>query len=298
MVKPPAKRPRRAPKRPARRGAYAVRPAPKPRLERDSPVRAEIIAVGRELLRGRLADRNGPELARLLSERGARIARLSVVDDSERAVAEAVRESLERGVHLVVTAGGLGPSADDRTLAGIAAALERPLTLSPRARAHVEAAYRRLERQGLEVEAGLLNPGRQKMCQLPIGSEAIENPVGVAPGALLRLPGGAAVLALPGSPEECRAVFEQALPKLKELLAYTVVARREVETPSEDESAVQPVLGKLREEFPRVGVQSYPPDTRAGQRRVKVTLEARGRSVKEAELAVEAALRRLVELWS
>jgi molybdopterin-biosynthesis enzyme MoeA-like protein len=90
---------------------------------RQGPLHAEIIVVGRELLRGEVDDVNAKPIAAELTRRGALVHRVTVVDDLDRSVAAAVSESLERGVHLVITAGGLGPAVDDRTLEGISEAL-------------------------------------------------------------------------------------------------------------------------------------------------------------------------------
>ena len=270
-------------------------PPPKTRLDRSAPLRAEIVSIGRELLRGGLADANGPKLAELLSRRGALVHRITVVDDNERAIASALTEALDRGSNLVVTSGGLGPGSDDHTLDAVASALTRPLKMHPEARRLVESSYRRLHEKRLVSMDGL-NVAREKMCSIPVGADPIPNPVGTAPGIVIRLPGGGTVLALPGLPEETVAVLEEALPKLRELFGHRHLAQREVETPTRDESVVGPLLDRLAEEFPAVRVQSRAPGFERKDARITVTLEASGPSRKEAELLVEGALRRLIEL--
>jgi nicotinamide-nucleotide amidase len=234
-------------------------------------------------------------LAEALTRKGAVVHRITVVDDTSRAIEAALGEALDRRSHLVVTTGGLGPGSDDRTLDAIASVLTRPLTMNPEARRMVESAYRRLHEQRLVSQEGL-NVGREKMCAIPVGAEPILNPVGAAPGILLRLSGGGTVLALPGVPDEARAVFDEALPKLRDLFSRGHLARREVDTPTRDESVLGPLLERLAEEFPGVRVQSRAPGFERRDARITVTLETTGPTRKEAELLVEGALRRLIEL--
>lgn len=277
------------------RGPLRGQPPPKTHLDRSTPLRVEILSIGRELLRGRIADHNAPKLAEKLSRRGALIHRITVVDDTGRDIVSALSEALTRGAHLIVTSGGLGPGSDDRTLDAIASALTRPLTMHAGARRMVETAYRRLHEKRLVSMEGL-NASREKMCSIPVGAEPIPNPVGAAPGVLIRLSGGGTVLALPGLPEEAQAVFDEAVTRLRDLFAHRHLARREVETPTRDESVLGPLLDRLGEEFPAVAVQSQAPGFGRTDARITVTLEASGPTRGEAELMVEGALRRLIEL--
>jgi molybdopterin-biosynthesis enzyme MoeA-like protein len=134
------------------------------------------------------------------------------------------------------------------------------------------------------------------MCALPIGSEAIENSAGIAPGALARLAGGASVLSLPGVPNEMRAVLEAAQPLLRDLASGGVVARREVETPTADESSLRPLIDRLAREYPAVWIKSHVPGFGAANARIRLTLEASAPERSQAESLVEEALRRLLSL--
>lgn len=284
-------KPRRPP--PGRPPRKAPAPLPKVIHARTGPLHAEIIVVGRELLRGRFADSHGAWLAGELSRRGALVHRITIVDDLERSIANAIGEAIARGVHLVVTTGGLGPAADDRTLAGVAEAIHLPLTVNPPAREMVEAAYRRMKHEG-SASSEAMNAVREKLCLLCVGAEAIENPKGIAPGMRVRLTGGGAVVCLPGTPEELRAVFENALDGIKDLFPTGASATREIETPTRDESSLRPVLDRVRAEHPFVWIQ-----TRPGRRRgapVIVSLEAFAATAREAESQVDGALRRLLAL--
>lgn len=273
----------------------SVSPAPKVVRDRRGPLHAEIVVVGRDVLRGRVQDRNAAVIAAQLSLRGAIVHRITAVDDSERAVAAAIVEALERGAPLVVTSGGLGPTQDDRTLGGVSDALRLPLALHPGARRMVEAAYVRLADRGV-VPTGGLTAAREKMATLPVGAEVVENADGVVPGVLVRRPGGGAVLCLPGVPEEARSVLEAAISLLKDVFPSGVSARRDLEAPSPDESVLRPLLDTLREEFPAVWIHTRSSGLGRRRRNVGVCLETFAATEREAETLLDRAFKRLLSL--
>jgi len=270
-------------------------PRPVPRRASGEKLFVEVVLVGREMLRGRVPDGNGNEIAAFCSQRGALVRRITTVDDDDRAVASAITDALNRGARLVVTAGGLGPMADDRTLAGVSDALKVPLAPHHGAKELVEAAYRRMQSHGRASRGGV-DAARENLYLLPIGAEPVENSTGTAPGVIARVPGGAAVLCLPGVPAEMRAVLDAAQPALRDLAPRGFVARREVETPTSDESSLRPLLDQLSDEFPHVWVKSHAAALNDPNARIRVTLEANSTERTEAESLVEDALRRLLSL--
>lgn len=278
-----------------RKGASAAPPRPRPRPIPGQRTSAEIVSIGREILHGRTIDTNAPEIAAYLSQCGAVVRRITIVDDREQAIAPAVADALSRGCRLVVTSGGLGPMADDRTLRGVADALHVPLAIHAGAKEMVEASYRRLRAMRLVSTDGL-TATREKMCSIPIGAEPIPNALGIAPGILFRMAGGAAVLCLPGVPAEMRCVLEAAIGHLRELLPRGALARREIETPTADESALKPLLDRLAKEFPSVWIKSQPRGFDAADAKVLVILEAIAPERSQAESLVDDAVRRLIAL--
>ncbi len=267
-------------------------PAPKVRPDREGPVRVEFISIGTELLKGRVRDDNAPALARILTEHGATVSRFTVLEDDVETIATTLGRALERNPHLVVTTGGLGPARDDRTLLAVSDALRLPLAQNHDAKQMIEAAYRELKRRKLVLSSSL-NASREKMFMLPTGGVPILNTVGIAPGVLCRLPGGGTVLSLPGTPNEARAVLELAIAEHKLTDAKHYVARREVEAPTSDESAVRPLLDQLASEFPQIWLNSRPIDP---GRPVVISLEATGTNLQDAVTAVDEAVRRLLAL--
>jgi len=288
-MKPSPRRPRAA--------HVSGRPAPKVRPAKTGAVNIELISIGSELLRGRIHDENARNVARYFAQRGAMIRRITTVDDHERSISSALRDALDRNPHLVISTGGLGPTDNDRTVNAMADALGLTLALQAPAKEMVEAAYRQLAERRIIPPTGL-TASREKICTLPVGSVPVPNPIGISPGVLLRLPGGAALLALPGRPDEVKAVLVEAIPLLGNLALDRVVAERRIESPTADESALTPLLDQLGEEFPSVWFESYPSGSRRRGSRIVIGIEASGVDRAEAEALVDSALKRLLALVS
>jgi molybdenum cofactor synthesis domain-containing protein len=269
-------------------------PAPRVQPARTGPIRVELISVGRELLRGKIADTNAQQVARIVTQKGAMIRRITVVDDTTTSISAAVRESLERNPHLLVTSGGLGPADDDRTLGGVADALALPLAVDHATKQMVEAAYHRLAEKRVFSAEGL-TAVREKLCTLPLGATPVPNPLGVSPGVLVQLSGGASVLCLPGMPEEMQAVLEAAMPLLK-IDFEGQVALREVEAPTADESELAPLLDQLAREFPTLWINSRPAGSRKTGRKIVIRIEATGATHEKADAFVESCMKRLLAL--
>lgn len=247
----------------------------------------EIVAVGYELLCGHTVDTNSAWLARRLPGLGGRVTRIVAVDDDPPAIAAELRGARARGAVLAVTTGGLGPTFDDRTLAGVAAAFGRRLTEHPEALAAVARRYAVLAAEG-SVDDGGLTPERRKMALLPEGAEMVENAVGTAPGALVvREP--FATLALPGVPREMQAVFDAAAPRLAPRLGLPVfLAEREVASGCGDESRLTAIAERVMAVHPSVHLKSlatsFAPDCD-----LAVRLSATGKTQAEAEGRLAAA---------
>ena len=250
-------------------------------MSSESGTRTEIVAVGRELVTGRTVDTNSAWIATRLGALGAWIERIVAVDDDPALVAREIRDARQRGASLVVTTGGLGPTFDDRTLAGVAAAIGVALVEHPAALAFVERRYAELAAAGA-VDDGTLTVPRRKMAVLPDRAEPVDNPVGTAPG-VLATDGDFTVLALPGVPAEMRAVFEKALPVVRPRLAAPAhVVEREVPTGCGDESVITLAAAHAMEVVPGVYLKSLPTEFAPGcDLRVRIT--ARGADRDDAE---------------
>lgn len=199
---------------------------------------AEIVSVGTELLLGQIVDRNAASLGVLFAECGVvHRNRQTVGDNLERLVA-ALRLALDRS-DLVVTIGGLGPTQDDLTRDGIAAALDDRLVLDD---AVLEQLRQVFSRRGLPwVESN----GRQAM--RPSCGIAIANPNGTAPGLVCRK-GGKIVVALPGPVNEFEPMLAASIrPLLEEIGGGEVFLSRTLRIAGMGESLVEARLGPLME---------------------------------------------------
>lgn len=191
-------------------------------------MRAEIVAVGDELVAGELIDTSSAWIAARLGEAGVEVVRHTVVGDEVRALAAAVASAAAHA-DLVVVAGGLGPTADDRTRQAVAevagVALERRPTL-----------VARLEK--LHASRGRpMPPSNLVQADLPVGAEILEG-TGTAVGFALEI-GGCLVCCVPGVPSEMRhMVAEEVVPLLVGRGGLAVSVTRVVRTAGIAEAAV------------------------------------------------------------
>lgn len=233
----------------------------------DVSAMAEIIAVGNELLLGDVLDTNSHWLCARLTGLGALVHQVSQIPDKVEAIEEAVRAALGRGACLLITVGGLGPTEDDLTLAGVARALDLQLQLDAAAVELVSAKYRDLARLGYVESAAMTQP-RQKMARLPAGAKPLANEVGAAPGVLLRW-NESVLVSLPGVPNELKGIFEGSLrPILKELLGEGLYLQWEALVDCGDESVLAPLLRDVSQSHSGVRIKSrakrFGPDVRFG----------------------------------
>jgi nicotinamide-nucleotide amidase len=235
---------------------------------------AEIVAAGNEVLLGDVQDSNSYFLCRHVTALGGRTSRIVMVHDDVEAIAAELRGALAREPVLVFTVGGLGPTNDDTTLAGVAAATGRPLELHPEAERMVSEKYAEFAARGF-VPFAEMNASRRKMALLPRGSEPVVNPVGGAPGVLLRV-GGTAIVSLPGVPEELVAIVEESLDELfAELFGRAHYDERALIVDLQDESAIADVLEAVDIANPEVYVKSRA-RVMGPHRKIRITLSARG----------------------
>ncbi len=217
---------------------------------------AVILAVGREILRGRIQDTNSWTITRRLTGLGIPVTRITTCDDDLEAVAREFCRATGDGARLVITTGGLGPTADDLTLAALAVATGRPLLLDPEARRMVGERYAAFHRAAA-VDDPAVTPPREKMARLPQGSRPLANPVGAAPGVWLEV-GESIYVALPGVPAEMTAILEASvLPALAAKAGGVLYLERRITTAARDESVVAPVLRQIMREAPEVFLKSH-----------------------------------------
>jgi molybdenum cofactor synthesis domain-containing protein len=211
--------------------------------------RVELIAVGREILRGRVLDSNSNWLAQALTSMGGEVSRICVVDDVPQEIGRELQAAMQHGAGVICTTGGLGPTFDDRTIAAIAQAVDLPLVKHEAAYAFIAETYRRLHAEGAVAHQAML-PSREKMALFPQGAEMLPNPTGSAPGMLIhwqqRL-----IIAMPGPPGEMRPMFQTSMvPLLQTRWAGRHRLEIAVQTDVSDESLLNPLFEQVMAAVP------------------------------------------------
>ncbi|MGH3796167.1 MAG: competence/damage-inducible protein A [Pseudonocardiaceae bacterium] len=172
-------------------------------------VRAGIVVTGTELLSGKITDRNGPWLAERLGELGVEVAHLLCVGDRPEDLRAALDFLAGQGVDLIVTSGGLGPTADDLTVEVVAGFAGLELKLDEAMEAQIAAILARFGHlAGFSQDA--LQTANRKQAMVPRGAETLD-PVGTAPGLVVPVEGGPTVIVLPGPPRELQTMWPGAL---------------------------------------------------------------------------------------
>ncbi len=173
--------------------------------------RAAVLVTGTEVLTGRVPDANGPWLAERLRGLGADIGVVAVVGDRPEDMASALR-FLRAGHDLVITTGGLGPTADDLTVEVVADVLVRPTAVDTALQERIAAVVARFAAaRGWSADSPGMVAGIRKQALVPAGAHVLE-PVGTAPGLVVAgEDGGPPVLVLPGPPSELQAMWPGAV---------------------------------------------------------------------------------------
>jgi nicotinamide-nucleotide amidase len=236
-------------------------------------VKAEILAVGTELLTPSRVETNAVYITGRLQETGVDVmARVTVAD--ERALLEsAFRNALERA-DVVIATGGLGPTEDDLTREAAAGALGRPIARDPEILEALKARFARYNRAMAEVNA--------QQADVIEGAVVLPNPRGTAPGQALEIQGKMLFL-LPGPPREMQPMFEaEVLPKIAERVGGAVLQTRILRIASMGESDVEQLVAPIYGAFqnPRTTILG-------GAGEVELHLTASGVSRAETEARLE-----------
>ncbi len=183
-----------------------------------SDVRAGIVVTGTEVLTGRIADLNGPWISERLAELGVEVAHILVVADRPADLEAGLRFMADEEMDLIVTSGGLGPTADDLTAEIVARFAGRELVLDEEVEEKIAEILRGFARR-FNFDEEAVREANRKQAMVPEGAIPLD-PVGTAPGLVVPA-GGRVVVVLPGPPRELQPMWPAALETepLRELLA-------------------------------------------------------------------------------
>ena len=175
--------------------------------------RAGIVVTGTEVLTGRVSDRNGPWLAERLRDLGVQLAFTTIVGDRPEDMHEALAFMADRGLDLVITSGGLGPTADDLTAEVVGRFQEREMKLDAAVEERIAEILRPLAKRFPDVDMEAVRIGNRKQAMVPEGATVLD-PVGTAPGLVVPPPDGRdgpTIVVLPGPPRELQPMWGTAV---------------------------------------------------------------------------------------
>lgn len=248
---------------------------------------AWLITVGNEILIGKTVNSNFAWLGRKLTLLGYRVKGGIIVPDILEDISWAFKTALARGARVIISTGGLGPTFDDKTVEGLALALNVELQINERALKMVEEKY---SKRGLP-----LTEARIKMAKLPKGATPLPNPVGTAPGVHVVVM-GCDIFLLPGVPREMEAIFEAYVePILREKGPKVYFAEARVKSYGVPESEIAPLIWKAMKDTDNVYIKSHPQGAELGVPILEFHITASSRSPEEARKSVEKAREKLIE---
>ena len=187
--------------------------------------RAGIVVTGTEVLTGRVQDANGPWIADRLLELGVELAHITICGDRPTDIEAQLRFMAEQGVDLIITSGGLGPTADDMTVEVVAQFCGRELVLDSEVENKIANILKRLMAHFDREDFDAVRAANRKQAMIPAGAQVLD-PVGTAPGVVV--PGKPTVIVLPGPPRELEPMWHIAIetPAAQEAIAGRTIYRQ------------------------------------------------------------------------
>jgi molybdenum cofactor synthesis domain-containing protein len=217
----------------------------------------ELLCVGNELLIGKVLNSNAQWIGDRVTRLAGVVRRITAVGDDVEEISSAVKEALTRKPNFVITTGGLGPTFDDKTLQGIAIAVNRPLKVNDQALKMVEEKYRLAYESG-RLKKVEITQYRLKMATLPDGAIPLNNPIGTAPGVLFQ-GDGTAIVSLPGVPAEMKAIFEESVvPLIRKASGGLTFYEKSLIVTRIIESDLAPIIDEVMRDNSYVYIKSHP----------------------------------------
>jgi len=241
----------------------------------DKTPRAEVIAIGSELLLGQVVDTNSAHLGKKLAGAGIHLSHITAVRDNRDHIIRVLEAGLARS-DILITTGGLGPTEDDLTREAVAVATERRLVFQTELMAEIEALFR--------TRGFRMSPNNRKQAFIPEGAIAIKNPIGTAPGFIVEDRRGV-IISLPGVPRELECLLSLiVIPYLRKKLRLgrLVILTRVLRVCGLGESSIDKQIGDLicKSQNPRIGLLASPGD-------VRISLACKARSRKAARELID-----------
>lgn len=247
-------------------------------------MKACVITIGNEVLKGRTVNTNAAEIGRVLYFAGYEIVRGITVPDEPKQIGWAFRNCLEM-CEVIVSSGGLGPTFDDMTVSSFAQEFNIPLVLNSEIYNEIRG---RFEKRGMEM-----TEERKKMAYVPQGSNIIKNNVGSAPGIEITIE-NTKIFILPGVPREMRPMIEYVGPNVK--LSDSFYAEESIVIKGIPESALAPTSKELMSKYgENVYIKSHPNLSDSGESIIEMEVSTKSKNPDDALAITRAVLREVSE---
>ena len=257
----------------------------------------EIICIGNELLIGKILNTNAHWLAKEATVLAVNVKRITVIQDIIEEIGQTINEVLARKPRFIITTGGLGPTFDDKTLQGVAKALNRKLAVNPEALEMVkQRCDQYAKKRGLPTPVEMTKP-RIKMAIFPENTKMINNPIGTAPGLQFDFP-HTTLFVLPGVPSEMEAIFKETImPKLKEATGGLVFCEKSMFLEGMGEANLAPMIDQVMLEYKGVYIKSHPLGAAAnGKPRIELHLTITANENGNPQYLLDGAVKMLNKL--
>ena len=227
-------------------------------------MKAQLIAVGTELLLGEIANTNGAYLSRRLADMGIDVLMHTVVGDNEGRIQLSLKRALSQS-DIVFMCGGLGPTTDDITKESVANLLSLPLELHEKSLQKIEEYFAKTGRE--------VTPLTKKQALIPHGAIVFENECGTAPGMCIESD-KQSIIILPGPPREFEMMFEKSVVPYLKRFCDAVIHSSSVYLIGKGEPYVEEKVGDLvKSENPTFALYA-----KEGEVQIRVTAKASNRA--------------------
>ncbi|MCL6002966.1 MAG: molybdopterin-binding protein [Candidatus Thermoplasmatota archaeon] len=248
-------------------------------------MKACILTIGNEILKGKTVNTNAAEIGRMLSFSGYDVIRGLVVPDVKEEIGQAFRSLIVK-CDIVVSSGGLGPTFDDITMASFAEEFNIPMVVNA---GIYEVIKTRTIRRGLEM-----TKEREKMALVPQGSIIIKNEVGTAPGIEYKIE-SARIFILPGVPAEMRSMLKSIEDKIK--LNDSFYYEDSIVIVGVYEASLAPFITELMKRYGgRVYIKSHPTIKEGNESSLEVEVSVKSDSIKTSKKLVNDVLKEIKNL--
>ena len=246
-------------------------------------MKAEIISIGSEILRGQISDTNSNFIVKKLGELSIDVEHISAVSDNPESLLSTLKQALQRS-DLIITTGGLGPTEDDITYQTITRALNLKLIKYPEAEENLKRILKKINKR--------ISPSNLKQVYLPEGAKIIINQYGTAPAMILEKD-NKIICSFPGVPHEMKNLIEENLiPYLKEKFPPSMIKKsKNLKITGLGESSVNELIRDYMNKQTNFsfGIYANPED-------IQVQITTQAPTEKEVEKLLQSSVNQLTKI--